>query len=148
MNRRWISSFAYVTGLAAATVVFAAAAMAQTPAPTPSPTAGATATHTTVVTGTVAATHTVTTTQVATPIPTIPISENIYVAGGTGGFAFAHPAFQRVWTRTDKPVLEGKLSRTWFWGPGPNTPGLLEQYNEDPLGRKLRLVQYFDKSRM
>jgi hypothetical protein len=40
------------------------------------------------------------------------------------------------------------VSRTWFWGPGPNTPGLLEQYNESPLGNKLRLVQYFDKSRM
>jgi len=150
MNRRWISSIAYVTGLAAATVAFGAAALAQTPAPTPSPTAGATTTGTAVVTGTVTVTttQTVTGTQVTTPIPTIPVSENIYVAGGQGGFPFAHPAFQRVWTRTDRPVLEGKVSRTWFWGPGPNTPGLLEQYNEDPLGRKLRLVQYFDKSRM
>src|SRR5207249_6881474 len=53
-----------------------------------------------------------------------------------------------VWDRTDSLVASGRVSRTWFWGPGPNTPGLLEQYNESPLGNKLRLVQYFDKSRM
>jgi hypothetical protein len=45
-------------------------------------------------------------------------------------------------------VQQGQVSRTFFWGPGPNTPGLFEQYNESPLGNKLRLVQYFDKSRM
>jgi len=42
----------------------------------------------------------------------------------------------------------GQVSRTWFWGPGPNTPGLFEQYNEAPNGSRQRLVQYFDKSRM
>jgi len=53
-----------------------------------------------------------------------------------------------VWDRTDALVASGAVSRTWFWGPGPNTPGLLEQYNESPSGDKRRLVQYFDKSRM
>jgi hypothetical protein len=76
------------------------------------------------------------------------VPNTIYVAGGQGDFDFAHPAFERVWTRTDRPVMEGRVSRTWFWGPGPNTPGLLEAYKEDPLGRGQRLVQYFDKSRM
>jgi len=81
-------------------------------------------------------------------VPTSVISSNIYVAGGTGNFPFAHPAFQRTWDRTDHPVAQGQVSRTFFWGPGPNTPGLLEQYNEAPSGNKLRVVQYFDKSRM
>jgi len=40
------------------------------------------------------------------------------------------------------------VNRTWFWGPGPNTPGLLEAYKEAPNGSGQRLVQYFDKSRM
>src|SRR6478609_9916571 len=59
---------------------------------------------------------------------------------------FADPAFQRVWNRTDSLVASGQVSRTWFWGPGANTPGLLEQYNQGQ--NRQRLVQYFDKSRM
>src|SRR5438552_3187701 len=142
MDKRLITSIA---AAALATAVFWAAALAQTPTPTPARARRPTATHTSVITGTVAATHTVTG---ATPIPTIVVSPSIYAPGGQGDFAFAHPAFQRVWQRTDRPVAEGKGSRTWVWGPGPNTPGLQEQYNESPLGNKLRLVQYFDKSRM
>jgi hypothetical protein len=151
MDKRWITSLG---AAAAATVVFGAAALAQTPSPTPTGTPGATGTTVTTRTvtpgasGTVTATVAVTGTAVATAVPTIVVSPSIYVAGGQGDFAFAHPAFQRVWQRTDRPVGEGKVSRTWFWGPGPNTPGLSEQYNESPLGNKLRLVQYFDKSRM
>src|SRR5690349_16683189 len=60
--------------------------------------------------------------------------------------AFANPAFQRVWQRTDLPVANHTVNRTWFWGPGPNTPGLIELNKESPGG--VRLVQYFDKSRM
>jgi hypothetical protein len=154
MDKRLITSLA---AAALATVAFGAAALAQTPSPSPggtvtpgtTTTAGTTATRTTVVTGTVTAGATVTgTVGSTTPIPTIVVSPSIYAPGGQGDFAFAHPAFQRVWQRTDRPVAEGKVSRTWFWGPGPNTPGLLEQYNESPLANKLRLVQYFDKSRM
>jgi hypothetical protein len=60
--------------------------------------------------------------------------------------AFAHPAFQRTWERTDRPVSLGQVQRSWYWGPNPNTPGLLEDYAEGVGGK--RLVQYFDKSRM
>ncbi len=60
--------------------------------------------------------------------------------------AFAHPAFQRTWERTDRPVSFGEVQRSWYWGPNPNTGGLLEDYAEGPGGK--RLVQYFDKSRM
>jgi hypothetical protein len=60
--------------------------------------------------------------------------------------AFAHPAFQRTWERTDRPVSFGQVQRSWYWGPNPNTGGLLEDYAEGVGGK--RLVQYFDKSRM
>jgi len=151
MDKRSITSLG---AAAAATVVFGAAALAQTPSPTPGAGGTATVTHTAgtgtaVSTGTAVATGTVTGTVTSgTPVPTIVVSPSIYAPGGQGDFQFAHPAFQRVWQRTDRPVGEGKVSRTWFWGPGPNTPGLVEQYNEAPSGNKLRLVQYFDKSRM
>jgi hypothetical protein len=59
---------------------------------------------------------------------------------------FAHPAFQRTWERTDRPVSFGQVSRSWYWGPNPNSGGLLEDYAEGVGGK--RLVQYFDKSRM
>ncbi|HEX8229286.1 MAG TPA: hypothetical protein VF826_08230 [Chloroflexia bacterium] len=59
---------------------------------------------------------------------------------------FAHPAFQRTWERTDRPVSFGLVQRSWYWGPNPNTVGLVEDYAEGPGGK--RLVQYFDKSRM
>jgi hypothetical protein len=70
------------------------------------------------------------------------------VPGGTGNFRFAHQEFQRLWERTDRLLNEGKVKRSYFWGPGPNTPGLLEAYAEAPGGTGQRLVQYFDKSRM
>ncbi len=55
-------------------------------------------------------------------------------------------AFQRIWDRTDKPVAEEQVSRTWMWGPEANTTLLQEEYAESPGG--MRAVQYFDKSRM
>ena len=58
---------------------------------------------------------------------------------------FAHPAFLRVWDRTDSLVADGTVSRTWFWGPQPNEPRL-EPWAQARNGQ--RLVQYFDKSRM
>ena len=51
-----------------------------------------------------------------------------------------------VWARTDLPVAEGSVNRTWMWGPEAITPGLPEPYSESPGGT--RAVQYFDKSRM
>jgi hypothetical protein len=59
---------------------------------------------------------------------------------------FAHPAIEATWARTDKPVIDGDIARTWMWGPQPFTCGMTEQYTEAPGG--MRLVQYFDKSRM
>ena len=60
---------------------------------------------------------------------------------------FAHPAFKRVWDRTDSLVASGQVSRTWFWGPEPKAAAQ-EQYIDAPGGTQTRLVQYFDKSRM
>ncbi|RIK35458.1 MAG: hypothetical protein DCC58_20470, partial [Chloroflexi bacterium] len=59
---------------------------------------------------------------------------------------FDAPEFHRTWGRTDGPVAQGAVSRTWMWGPDPFTDGLFEQYAEGPDGA--RFVQYFDKSRM
>ena len=59
--------------------------------------------------------------------------------------AFAHPAFERVWTRTDQLVKLGQVDRSWYWGPQPRT-ATQEQWIDAPGGQ--RLVQYFDKSRM
>jgi hypothetical protein len=58
---------------------------------------------------------------------------------------FADEAFKTRWERTDQPVIDGQ-DRTWIWGPSPYTEGMLEPY-VDSLGG-MRLVQYFDKSRM
>jgi len=79
-------------------------------------------------------------------VPTIPVPTGVYSPGGTANFPFADPAFQSVWTRTDSVVKDGTVARTWFWGPGTNSIGLLEQYNQGANSQ--RLVQYFDKSRM
>lgn len=59
---------------------------------------------------------------------------------------FAAPDFRFVWDRTDKPVKDGRTSRTYLWGPEPFTGALWEEYDQAPGGK--RLVQYFDKSRM
>jgi hypothetical protein len=56
------------------------------------------------------------------------------------------PAFQRTWERTDKPVADGQVSRTWMWGPEALTGVLWEDYAQSPGGK--REVQYFDKGRM
>jgi hypothetical protein len=58
----------------------------------------------------------------------------------------ANDAFQRTWERTDRPVSELIVSRTWIWGPEAFTPGVMEPYAEAQGGE--RLVQYYDKSRM
>jgi hypothetical protein len=97
---------------------------------------------------TVSITATVTVSVQPTPIPTLVVPTSVYQAGGIGSFAFVHPAFERVWDRTDHPLKLGQITRTWFWGPGPNTSGLTETYNDAPLGNKARVIQYFDKSRM
>ncbi len=57
-----------------------------------------------------------------------------------------HDAFFDTWARSDLPVAEGQVARTWMWGPEPFTLPLREPYSDAPGGT--RLVQYFDKSRM
>jgi hypothetical protein len=51
-----------------------------------------------------------------------------------------------VWARTDMPVAQGVVNRTWMWGPEAMTGQLAEEYDDSPGGS--RVVQYFDKSRM
>ncbi len=58
----------------------------------------------------------------------------------------AEEAFQNTWARTDKPVADGQVNRTWMWGPEAHTTVISEEYDEHPSGR--RPVQYWDKSRM
>src|SRR5437588_10799751 len=59
--------------------------------------------------------------------------------------SFASPSFQRVWSRTDSLVAQGRVARSWIWGPAPGK-SLTEPFKESPAGQ--RLVQYFDKARM
>lgn len=58
----------------------------------------------------------------------------------------AEQAFLNTWARTDSPVQQTLTSRTWMWGPSPNSTVLSEAYLEHPIG--MRPVQYWDKSRM
>jgi hypothetical protein len=55
-------------------------------------------------------------------------------------------AIIRTWERTDKPVRDSGVKRTWMWGPESRTPAMTERYDESPDG--MRTVQYYDKSRM
>ena len=58
----------------------------------------------------------------------------------------ATQSFDNTWTRTDQPVLDHSVNRTWMWGPEADSVLMSENYVESP-GR-LRQVQYFDKTRM
>lgn len=58
---------------------------------------------------------------------------------------FADTAFRQVWQRTDLPVQQGRVARSWVWGPTPGK-SLREPFAESPGGT--HLVQYFDKARM
>ncbi|MDQ6601121.1 MAG: hypothetical protein M3Z19_00185 [Chloroflexota bacterium] len=59
---------------------------------------------------------------------------------------FADPAFRALWDRTDGPVAASAVQRTFLWGPSPIGGAVQEKYAQSPGG--MRLVQYFDKSRM
>ena len=52
---------------------------------------------------------------------------------------------ERTWQRTDKPVQDGAVNRTWMWGPEPFEE-TTEPYVESPGDQ--RAVVYYDKSRM
>ncbi len=53
--------------------------------------------------------------------------------------------FQWWWRRTDDPIAQRLVQRTWLWGPLLSTVEW-EPYADAPGGR--RLVQYFEKGRM
>lgn len=55
-------------------------------------------------------------------------------------------AFSRTWSRTDLPMSDTQVSRTWMWGPSAFSSGMTEAYTEGPNGS--RIVQYYDKTRM
>ena len=57
-----------------------------------------------------------------------------------------NPAFIETWARTDLPVAEATVARTWIWGPLTTAWGETEDYVEGVDGR--RDVLYFDKARM
>ena len=56
------------------------------------------------------------------------------------------PPFEQTWTRTDAPVADSRVQRTWMWGAEPFSQVITERYDDSPNG--YRQVQYFDKSRM
>ncbi len=41
----------------------------------------------------------------------------------------AMPTFHRTWERTDYPVADGAIARTWMWGPEAFTPQGQEIYD-------------------
>jgi hypothetical protein len=58
---------------------------------------------------------------------------------------FVHPSFAQVWQRSDKPIVDKRVERSWMWGP----KGLMargESYAQSSTG--MRQVEYFDKARM
>jgi hypothetical protein len=61
------------------------------------------------------------------------------------GTAQTNPFFN-TWARTDQPVNDLVVSRTWVWGPLSTAYQTSEPYLEAPDGE--RVVMYFDKSRM
>jgi hypothetical protein len=69
-----------------------------------------------------------------------------YHEDGTTIHKFADSRFEARWARTDEPVSSGIATRTWIWGPSPYTEGGWETYLGAP--DDIRLVLYFDKSRM
>ncbi len=58
---------------------------------------------------------------------------------------YADEAFHSLWMRTDQPVADGTVNRSWLWGERPGEQRY-EQYHG--VAGNARLVQYFDKGRM
>ena len=57
------------------------------------------------------------------------------------------PSMTALWERTDRPVANGEVDRSWLWGPQADHIQY-EPYTYAPLSNNQRLVTYFDKSRM
>jgi hypothetical protein len=77
-------------------------------------------------------------------LPLLSVAPNVAAQGAAP--TFGDPAFRTTWARTDALVANQTVTRSWYWGPQPNTPALHEDYLQGPDGK--HLVQYFDKSRM
>ncbi|HEX2914083.1 MAG TPA: L,D-transpeptidase [Chloroflexia bacterium] len=74
-------------------------------------------------------------------------AQNIQVAKADNQApTFANDFFKATWQRTDLPIQTSKASRSWYWGPQPQTVAVEESYADSPGGK--RIVQYFDKARM
>ncbi len=69
-----------------------------------------------------------------------------FLSSRAGAEAPADGPFMTTWERTDKPVADQQVSRTWMWGPEAFTEPMRELYTEGHDNS--REVQYFDKSRM
>lgn len=67
------------------------------------------------------------------------------LAGVASAAPSASQTFDKVWAQADQPVLNGQVARSWMWGPEP-IGSAYEPYEQSPGG--IRLVQYYDKSRM
>ena len=56
---------------------------------------------------------------------------------------FGTVAFEKLWARADQLVACGQVDRNWYWGPAQVSGPIYEK-----LAGGMRLVQYFEKSRM
>ena len=92
---------------------------------------------TVIVTAAATASSSVTPSSVAAPGGSQPAA-----LPSTGAAAFADPAFQQLWAKTDA----NPNGHSYVWGPNPFTNALTEDYKEAAGGK--RTVQYFDKARM
>lgn len=74
------------------------------------------------------------------------VSEPSATVGAVAAELLALAPFDETWTRTDRPVVDDLIDRTWMWGDAPFTTVLTERYDDAEAG--FRQVQYYDKSRM
>ena len=73
----------------------------------------------------------------------IPAAPGIFMGDLTNAGRSFDPAL--YWYRTDRPIAEGRASRSFYWGPSAWTI-TREPYRDSPFGT--RRVVYFDKARM
>jgi serine/threonine protein kinase len=87
-----------------------------------------------------------------TPISTVAVSTTpiLLIIKPPPSVAFAHPAFEEMWNKTDFSDLpvDHNIARQLVWGNGP-FKSCLEDFAEVPeIMKHKRRVQYFPKSRM
>ncbi len=74
------------------------------------------------------------------PVPVAPQAMNL-----PEGVKASHPAVQEMWWRSDGPVAQEQVKRSWLWGPD-TWIAISERYDEEP--QRARTVHYFDKARI